>query len=87
MEPPESCDLLAVGGACEAQAFRIEYNIYGIQFHAELTLAMIHRWVAKAENKLQLRGAQERKKHFEGRLLYDIHVKTWLIDFFNLLFK
>ncbi|MBT4204098.1 gamma-glutamyl-gamma-aminobutyrate hydrolase family protein [Hyphomicrobiales bacterium] len=87
MEPPKCCDLLAVGETGEAQAFRLEDNIYGIQFHTELTLAMIHRWLVKAENKLQLPGAQERKKHFEGRLLYDMHVKTWLIDFFNLLFK
>jgi len=87
MKPPKSCDLIAVGKGGEPQAFKLEDNIYGIQFHTELTLAMIHRWLVKAEHKLQLPGAQERKNHFEGRLLYDMHVKTWLIDFFNLLFK
>ncbi len=46
---------------------------------------MINRWLVKAEHRLVMNGAQQRDKHFEGRLIYDKHVKTWLNDFFDLL--
>ena len=46
---------------------------------------MLNRWLVKAEHRLILDGAQDRKNHFEGRFMHDHHVKTWLNDFFDLL--
>ena len=85
MQPPKNTDILAVNEDGDPQAFRYSEKIFGIQFHSELTLAMINRWLVRAEHRLDLNGAQERKKHFEGRFMYDDDVKTWLNDFFNLL--
>ena len=85
MEPPKEAKLMAVGQNDEPQAFQYSDRAYGIQFHSELTLAMVNRWLVKAEHRLVLNGAQKREKHFEGRYIYDGHVKTWLNNFFDLL--
>ena len=85
MQPPKTANILATGKEDDAQAFRYQENAFGIQFHSELTLAMINRWLVKAEHRLIMNGAQQRKYHFEGRFLHDHHVKTWLNDFFDLL--
>lgn len=85
MQPPKNSKILAFGNDGEPQAFRYADNAFGIQFHSELTLAMLNRWLVKAEHRLILDGAQDRKNHFEGRFMHDHHVKTWLNDFFDLL--
>jgi GMP synthase (glutamine-hydrolysing) len=87
MRPPQEAKILAVGLDEDPQAFQYGEKAFGIQFHSELTQAMINRWLVKAEHRLLMNGAQQRDKHFEGRLLYDKHVKTWLNDFFDLLLK
>lgn len=63
------------------QAFRYGENAWAIQFHAELTLAMMHRWVVKAEQRFELPGAQMGPKHLKGRLLYDRELLIWLKAF------
>jgi len=40
---PEGATLLAVGSNCRNQAFRIA-NAYAIQFHCEVTRAILHDW-------------------------------------------
>ncbi len=39
---------------CQEQAFRYGDNAYGLQFHVEVTEAMIRAWLANAENKKEL---------------------------------
>ena len=87
MQPPDDAKILAIGQGEEPQAFQYSKRAYGIQFHSELTLAMVNRWLVKAEHRLTLNGAQQREKHFEGRYMHDNHVKTWLNNFFDLLLK
>ena len=83
----DDAKILAIGQGEEPQAFQYSKRAYGIQFHSELTLAMVNRWLVKAEHRLTLNGAQQREKHFEGRYMHDNHVKTWLNNFFDLLLK
>ncbi|KQT85650.1 glutamine amidotransferase [Aurantimonas sp. Leaf443] len=83
---PHGARLLATGEWYPNQAFRYGENAYGVQFHAELTLAMMYRWTTRGHERLTLPGAQARRAHFEGRAVYDAPVKRWLDQFLGLVF-
>src|SRR3546814_6217879 len=52
-EVPRGATVLATGsGAFPNQAFRVGDNAYGLQFHPEMTLAMIHRWKLGGAHRL-----------------------------------
>ena len=80
---PKDTELLATGDSFANQAFRYGENAYGIQFHPEVTLRMMHRWTVKASARLQLPGAKSRKDHFHSRILHDPAVERWLNDFLD----
>lgn len=82
--PDSGATLLARGEHFEHQAFRVGENAYGIQFHPELTLAMMHRWTTKASARMQLPGARNRRDHFAGRAVFDPPVRQWLSDFLDM---
>src|SRR5579872_99859 len=42
---PENAELLAYSASCAHQAFRFGDRIYGMQFHLEVTPAMIAQWL------------------------------------------
>ena len=48
-EVPPGAELLATAPACANQAFRRGRNIYGFQFHPEMTPAMIEDWQRHAD--------------------------------------
>ena len=81
---PSGATLLAWGEEYPNQAIRVGENAYGVQFHAELTFAMVHRWTIKGAHRFCLNGAQDRDRHIEGRYLYDADVRRWLVDFLRL---
>ncbi|MEE2950633.1 GMP synthase (glutamine-hydrolysing) [Fulvimarina manganoxydans] len=85
-ELPRSAELLAEGDWYPNQAFRYGERAYGVQFHAELTLAMLHRWTTRGHERLALPGAQARKHHFHGRAIYDAPVRRWLDAFLTRVF-
>jgi len=49
-ELPAGATHLAYSDACRNQAFRVGSNVYGLQFHLEVTPAMIADWCAQDEN-------------------------------------
>jgi GMP synthase (glutamine-hydrolysing) len=59
---------LAHNDAFAAQAFRYGRHAYGIEFHPEMTRAMIERWTAseKGAAMLDLPGAQPRAAQLDG---------------------
>jgi GMP synthase (glutamine-hydrolysing) len=81
---PEGATLLATGEEYPHQAMRVGRNAYGVQFHAELTFAMLYRWTTRGAERLSLNGAQNRRQHIDGRYLYDAQVRQWLVDFLKL---
>ena len=83
---PHGATLLAEGTTFPNQAMRYGANAYGVQFHAELTLAMLHRWTTHGHSRLSLPGAQARREHFSGRAIHDAPVKRWLEQFLGLIF-
>ena len=74
---PRGASLLATADLYPNQAFRIGSAI-GIQFHGELTQAMMCRWTVKGAAKLSLPHAQPRRAHLEGRLRHDDALLRWL---------
>lgn len=47
---PPDAELLASSASCRHQAFRMRDNIYGLQFHLEVTPAMIADWCEQDAN-------------------------------------
>ena len=77
---PAGATLLATGETYPNQAFAIG-SALAVQFHAELTLAMMCRWTVKGAHRFALPGTQgSRAAHLEGRLLHDAPLRTWLED-------
>lgn len=82
-ELPSGGQLLAEGDVFPNQAFRYGESAFAIQFHPEVTLAMLHRWTVRASHRFSLPGAQGRAAHLDGRLVHDWSVKRWLDAFLD----
>ena len=83
---PAGATLLARADVYPNQAFRYGGNAWGIQFHAELTRLMMHRWVVGGAHRFELPNAQPGRDHLGGRLIWDLHLKRWLGEFLELVF-
>ena len=75
---PRGATLLARGDTFETQAFRYGRNAIALQFHPEVTYAMMCRWTTRAHERMQLPNAQPRHAHLEGWHRYDQNVARWL---------
>lgn len=83
---PRGATLLATGEHYENQAYRYGDNAWGIQFHGELTLAMMHRWVVHGAHRFELPGAQVGRAHLDGRLVHDAALRQWMMGFLDRIF-
>lgn len=80
-ELPRGAVRLASTGWFPNQAMRMGANAYGLQFHPEVTGAMMQRWTKFAGHRLLLPGAQARdlqRAHYEK---YDAGIAAWLDGF------
>ncbi|EPE95823.1 glutamine amidotransferase [Rhizobium grahamii] len=84
---PRGAELLAEGDTYPNQAFRYDGHAWGLQFHAELTRAMMHRWVVHGAHRFILPNAQQGREHLEGRMLFDAPLKAWLSEFLDIVFE
>jgi GMP synthase (glutamine-hydrolysing) len=84
---PRGAELLAEGDTYRNQAFRYNDHAWGLQFHAELTRAMMHRWVVHGAHRFILPNAQQGREHLEGRMLFDAPLKAWLNEFLGIVFE
>jgi len=82
-ELPPGTELLAEGGDFPVQAFRTGHS-FGLQFHPDVTNAMMHRWTTRGHDRiLNTPGARTRCEHFAGRALYDTAERAWLCAFLD----
>ena len=81
---PSDATLLAGSEMFENQAFSVSPTAFGIQFHAELTLAMMHRWTVRGAERLKMPGTKPRGEHFRGRARHDHVIRAWLDRFLDL---
>jgi GMP synthase (glutamine-hydrolysing) len=80
---PHGAELLAEGDIFPVQAMRYGPAAYGIQFHAEVTHAMMCRWTTRGHARMELPGAKQRAAHFAERPVYDLAIRTWLATFLD----
>jgi GMP synthase (glutamine-hydrolysing) len=80
---PRGATLLAEGEDFPHQAFSYGKAAFAIQFHPEVTLAMMHRWTVRASHRFSLPGAQDRAAHLRSRLVHDRAVAQWLDSFLD----
>lgn len=78
---PAGAQMLATGDLFTEQAFSFGPSAFGVQFHTELTEAMMRRWLVRGRERLGLPSAQQRQAHMEGRMLYDAPIRDWLDRF------
>jgi GMP synthase (glutamine-hydrolysing) len=80
---PAGAQLLAEGDTFAMQAFRYGPAAYGVQFHAEVTHAMMCRWMTRGHARMELPGARSRTEHYTDRPVYDPAIRRWLADFLD----
>ena len=83
---PAGATLLAEGAAetFPNQAFSYGAAAFAIQFHIELTTAMVSRWTGRIGERVKLPGGQAAHLHFEGRALHDWKTSAFLDAFLDL---
>ena len=79
---PHEAELLAEGDAFSVQAFRYGSG-YALQFHPEVTHAMMCRWTVRGHARMELPGAKPRAAHFADRAVHDLAARNWLAAFLN----
>jgi GMP synthase (glutamine-hydrolysing) len=80
---PPDCALIAEGDAFPVQAFRYDGVAYGLQFHPDVTHAMMCRWTTRGDERMGLPNARPRATHFEDRAVYDLAARAWLATFID----
>ena len=76
-ELPAGTELLAEGDMFEVQAFR-HGRAFALQFHPEVTHAIMCKWTVRGEERLGLPGARPRDTQFADRAVYDYTARAWL---------
>ena len=80
---PTGAECLATGGDFPVQAIRAGRKAYGLQFHPEVTLAMMCRWSVRGHERTMMPGAQLRHQHLDGWYQHDPAVRAWLDGFLD----
>ncbi len=78
---PRGATELATGDAFPVQAFRYGGSAFGLQFHPEVTYAMICRWTTRAAERMDAVGAQPPVAHREGWYQFDRAIDLWIGEF------
>lgn len=76
-------ECLASSGDFPVQAIRSGKRAYGVQFHPEVTPAMMCRWSVRGHERTLMPGAQPRHMHLDGWYQYDPAIRTWLDGFLD----
>ena len=80
---PSGADTLATGDDFPTQAIRVGPSAFGLQFHPQVTPAMIIRGTVRAAHRQCLPRAHARARQIEGPLLQDRPVVAWLDAFLD----
>jgi len=80
---PSCSRTLATGDDFPTQAIQCGPAAFGLQFHPEVTHAMICRWTVRGHERLSMPGAQDRYRQIEGRFMHDPAVRRWLDAFLD----
>lgn len=78
---PAGAKALAHGEVFENQAFQFGPSAFGVQFHPEMTLAMIHRWTTRSLDRYSGPAVQPRDEQIGRHLCYGPAKQRWLSEF------
>ena len=78
---PETAQSLARGDIFCEQAFAYGDRAFGLQFHPEVTYAMMCRWTTRAYERMAMPGARTRQEHLDGWFEHDHAVHRWIDGF------
>jgi GMP synthase (glutamine-hydrolysing) len=73
--------LAAADGPFANQACAYGTTAIGIQFHPEITYAMVSRWSVHNSHRLTQRGAQDRRSQLADHIAHAPSVRRWLHSF------
>lgn len=82
-EAPPDSTLLARGPVFEHQAFRYGRNVYGLQFHPEITRDIQASWLEAGAHLLELPGAQSREQQLAATDKHLAPLGDWLRGFMD----
>jgi GMP synthase (glutamine-hydrolysing) len=82
-EVPACGELLFAGPVFPNQAFRYGTNAYGLQFHPEVGLASISRWMREASHMLENPNAHKPERQLADAAKYDAPLEAWLDRFLD----
>ncbi len=74
---PPGAEALADGTDFECQAFRYGRGVVGLQFHPEVTYAMMSRWIVLGYEKACAKNARPVHQHRPDWFLHDAPVARW----------
>jgi GMP synthase (glutamine-hydrolysing) len=74
---------LAEGAVFQNQAFHYGGSAFGVQFHPEITLAMIQRWIVHKAARLLQPGAQHPADHVKAHVLHGAKTRAWTNQFLD----
>ena len=75
-DTPPSCTALATGLDFECQAF-FTGRAFGVQFHPDVTYAMMCKWTVLSASKMTAPGATPARGHLDGWFQHDGAVARW----------
>ena len=78
---PDGAELLATGPEFPNQAFRYGEKTFGLQFHPEVSPAVIERWMGEAATSLEAPGAHPRERQLADAQRHDTRMASWFEDF------
>ena len=81
---PRNATLLASGVDFEVQACHIGERAFAIQFHPEVTYAMMCQWTVHGHERMAQPGARPRRHHLDGWFEHDGAVARWTDAFLGL---
>ena len=80
-EVPAGAELLFQGPIFPNQAIRYGSNTYGLQFHPEVTVDSMRRWIRDAAHMLAAPNAHPAERQLADAALYDAPLAAWLDRF------
>jgi GMP synthase (glutamine-hydrolysing) len=80
---PRDATLLAKGREFETQAMKYGDSAYALQFHPEVTFAMICRWTTKGHDRMDAPGAQPGHSHRDDWFRFDGAIHCWIDAFLD----
>ena len=80
---PLGAELLAEGDSFPGAGVPLRRAAYALQFHPDVTHAMMCRWTTRGHERMPMPNAKPRAAHFADRAVYDPAGRAWLAAFLN----